>query len=109
LIVSARKLISMSTTLSTLGRDMAELAPVTACFSLLTEAEPGAMPRVLQVFAKRGLVPHSWISRLEGPGELSIDVQIQGMGWDEAEQLAAGMRQIPTVRTVLTSQRHHAG
>ncbi len=66
------------------------------------------MPRVLQLFAKRGLVPHSWISRREGPYELSIDVQVEDMAWEQAELLAACMRQIPTVRAVLISQRHHA-
>ena len=31
--------------------------PATACFSVHARAEPGVMPRVLELFAKRGLVP----------------------------------------------------
>ena len=39
-----------------------ELAPLAFCFSVHAAAEPGVMPRVLELFAKRGLVPHKWQS-----------------------------------------------
>ena len=29
----------------------------TACFSVVARAEPGVLPRVIELFAKRGLVP----------------------------------------------------
>ena len=47
-----------------------------ACFSIQAEAEAGILPRVLEIFAKRGLVPRRWVSDVTGPGsrELSIDV-----------------------------------
>ena len=35
---------------------------VTACFSVHAHADPGVMPRVLELFAKRGLVPSAWHS-----------------------------------------------
>ncbi len=76
----------------------------TACFSILAEAEPGVMPRVLELFAKRGGVPTHWYSRVIG-GELTIDVQMRGVDQRAATYLAACIRQIATVETVLTSER----
>ena len=40
------------------GRDAIHLV----CFSVQARAEPGVMPRVLELFAKRGLVPQNWHS-----------------------------------------------
>jgi len=65
------------------------------------------MPRVLALFAKRGLVPTRWHSLVEGAHRdaLSIDVQIEGIGADLADYIAARLRQIPDVEVVLTSQK----
>jgi len=76
----------------------------TACFSVVADAEPGVMPRVIALFAKRGLLPDYWCSRVSG-GELTIDLQIDGMELDTAAYLAACFREMPTVRTVLTSEK----
>jgi acetolactate synthase small subunit len=78
-----------------------------ACFSIHAEAEPGFMPRVLELFAKRGLVPRRWISDVTGPGacELSIDVQVAGMESETQAQIAQHLRQVWGVGTVLTSER----
>jgi acetolactate synthase small subunit len=76
----------------------------TACFSILAAAEPGVMPRVLELFAKRGYVPTHWYSRRIGQ-ELTIDVQMRGVDRDAAAYLAACMRQIATVEVVLTAER----
>ena len=56
--------------------------PVTACFSVHAHAEPGVMPRVLELFAKRGLVPSTWHSLRCGTdeGELAIEIQMRGLG-----------------------------
>ncbi|MDR3518611.1 MAG: hypothetical protein P4M00_22675 [Azospirillaceae bacterium] len=64
------------------------------------------MPRVLALFAKRGLVPTSWHSRVCGPdsAELMIDLQMQGMARREADFIAAQLRQMPFVACVLTFQ-----
>lgn len=83
-------------------------SPAAACFSLTCAADPGAMPRVLELFAKRGLVPDSWISRRTGPDELSIDFQLEGLDWDVADVMAHQMRQMVSVQTVLISRRHLA-
>ena len=78
-----------------------------ACFSVHARAEPGVMPRVLELFAKRGLVPSSWHSATSGPEEreLTIDIQMQGMGLELADYVAACLRQIVHVEVVLTSRK----
>ena len=80
----------------------------TACFSVHARAEPTVMPRVLELFAKRGLVPTSWHSATHGPAdnELTIDVQMRGMAGDLAEYVANCLRQIVGVEVVLTSRKH---
>jgi len=82
--------------------------PRTACFSVHADAEPGVMPRVLELFAKRGLVPQRWHSAAAGKA-LTIDVQIGGLRRDTADYIAQCMRQIVGVETVLTSERRAAG
>ncbi len=77
------------------------------CFSVHAEAEPGVMPRVLELFAKRGLVPRRWVSDISGPGgrDLSIDVQVAGVSPETSAYMARCLRQIWGVRAVLTSEK----
>jgi len=77
----------------------------TACFSVTAEVEPGVMPRVLELFAKRGLVPSLWHSKVTPTGELTIDLQMDGMEATLARQIAANLRQIWGVATVLTAEK----
>src|SRR5205085_1189950 len=84
-----------------------DAAPLTACFSVYADAEPGVMPRVLELFAKRGLVPQRWQSAAAGKA-LTIDVQIGGLGRDTVDYIANCMRQIIGVEVVLTSERRPA-
>ena len=77
--------------------------PVTTCYCLSARAEPGVMPRVLELFAKRGLVPHKWHSTAAGP-VLTIDVQLTGLERELGHYIARSMRQIVGVETVLTSE-----
>ncbi len=82
-----------------------------ACFSIQAEAEPGVMPRVLETFAKRGLVPRRWVSDVTGQGtslgggELTIDVQVAGLAPETQGYIARCLRQIWGVGAVLTSER----
>ena len=75
----------------------------TVCFSVQARAEPGVMPRVVELFAKRGLVPQKWHSTAAAEG-LMIDVQMGGLDRDLASYIARCMRQIVGVETVLTSE-----
>jgi acetolactate synthase small subunit len=80
--------------------------PATACFSVQARAEAGVMPRVLELFAKRGLVPSSWRSATSGPDQslLTIDIRMRGLGGEAMDYIAACLRQIVCVEAVLTSQ-----
>ncbi len=91
----------MSPTVASAARARTE---PTACFSVHAEAEPGVMPRVLELFAKRGLVPTSWHSRASAR-DLTIDIQMCGLDLDTMGYIAACLRQIPTVAVVLTSEK----
>jgi len=65
------------------------------------------MPRVLEFFAKRGLVPSAWQSSTSGTdeAELTIDIQMRGLGRDVTDYIAACLRQIAFVEVVLTSEK----
>ncbi len=82
-----------------------------ACFSIQAEAEPGVMPRVLELFAKRGLVPRRWVSSVTGQGaslgdrELTIDIQVTGLTPEAQAYIADCLRQVWGVGAVLTSER----
>jgi len=76
-----------------------------ASFSVRARAEPGVMPRVLELFAKRGLVPNRWHSAVCGPAcdELTIDIEMCGLAGDTVDYIGACLRQIACVEVVLTS------
>lgn len=84
--------------------------PVVACFSIHAHAEPGVMPRVLELFAKRGLVPSLWHSAISGTNqaELTIEIQMRGLGRDLMDYIAACLRQIADIEVVLTSEKRGA-
>jgi hypothetical protein len=67
------------------------------------------MPRVLEPFAKRGLVPSRWHAVCgTGGDELVIDIQVAGLEPALVELIAAGLRQIVGVESVLTSEKRYA-
>ena len=80
-------------------------APTAFRFSLKARSEPGVMPRVLELFAKRGLVPRKWHSVTVGPGggALKIDLEIAGIEPDSVDYVANCMRGIAGVEMVLTT------
>jgi acetolactate synthase small subunit len=81
--------------------------PETALFSVHARAEPGVMPRVLELFAKRGLVPSRWRSTVGGAdrAQLTIHIEMSGLDREITEYMAACLRQITSVETVLTPIR----
>jgi acetolactate synthase small subunit len=76
-----------------------------AHFLVRARAEPGVMPRVLELFAKRGLVPSLWLARTAAEDELTIEVEMPGLAREAMDYLAASMRQIASVAVVLASER----
>jgi acetolactate synthase small subunit len=83
--------------------------PEDAFFSVHARAEPGVMPRILELFAKRGLVPSWWHSTVSGPdqGRLTIEIRMRGLGRELAEYIAACLRQITSVEAVLSLVGDH--
>jgi acetolactate synthase small subunit len=77
--------------------------PSTASFSVHARPEPGVMPRVLELFAKRGLVPQRYHGAALGK-QLTIDVQIAGLDPEVVDYIARCMRQIAGVEVVLTAK-----
>ena len=77
------------------------------CFSIQAAADPGVLPRILELFAKRGQVPRRWVSDRVGPGgrELAVDLQVEGLSAPRADYIARCLRQLPCVSLVLTSEK----
>lgn len=74
----------------------------TAYFSVHAQAEPGVMPRVLELFAKRGLVPSGWYSAVSADqARLTIEIQMRGLGREITYYIAACLQQIASVEAVL--------
>ena len=80
---------------------------LTTCFSVVSAAEPGALPRVLEIFAKRGLVPSKLLSAIAGNRgeELHIDIQIVDVDGDLMARLMKSISPVVSVRSVLTSEK----
>jgi acetolactate synthase small subunit len=83
----------------------------TACFSVHARAEAGVMPRVLELFAKRGLVPSFWRSATSEPDQslLTIDIRMHGLEGEVMDYIASCLRQIVDVEAVLTSRTSAPG
>lgn len=78
----------------------------TACFAIRAAAEPGILPRLIELFAKRDLVPSAVQARLVGPERdwLSIDLQVEGLAPGLAEAIAETMWQMVSVERVLLAE-----
>lgn len=82
------------------SRNRASDPEAAAAFSVTAQPSPGVMPRVLELFAKRGLVPTHWQSTDHG-SELAIDIRMQGMDQALADYIGRCLRQIHLVDRVL--------
>ncbi|HYG87885.1 MAG TPA: hypothetical protein VD978_16635 [Azospirillum sp.] len=71
-------------------------------FNVRAHADPGALPRVLELFAKRGLTPELLQSAmLEDGVTLDISVEVAGLMPTEANHVANCLRTLPAVTNVL--------
>jgi acetolactate synthase small subunit len=95
--------------MSLVAATVTDRQPEAAHFSVRANAEPGVMPRVLELFAKRGLVPSLCLAQLIGDDELMIEVEMPGLAREAMDYLAASMRQIASVAVVLAAQRGSLG
>ena len=82
----------------------------TACFSVQARRDPQIMPRVLELFAKRGLVPDAWHSTVAPDlhHDLHIDIQVNGLSPALFTYIAECLRRIVGVKAVLTTEKRHA-
>jgi len=80
----------------------------TYCFSVRAAAEPSVLPRLIGLFAKRGLVPDALHARRHdlAAGPLQIDIEVSALDWRLADYLQRCMRQVVGVDRVLLSKKH---
>ncbi|HEY0833444.1 MAG TPA: hypothetical protein VGE72_05990 [Azospirillum sp.] len=100
----------MPASLSTASPPAADTRPYDparrVAFALRADADPGVLPRVLELFAKRGLVPATFHSdHMADDDTLAIEVEVAGMARAESDHVANCLRQIPAVTLVLSSER----
>ena len=81
--------------------------PFTACFAVTAQAAPGVLPRVLDYFAKRGLVPDRFEARCEG-GALALDIRMRDMDLELARYIGRCLDRIFEVERVLVSEKGYA-
>ncbi len=92
-----------------LPRGVAGRNPVpTFCLTVRTDADPGSLPRLLEVFAKRGMVPSKLFSVATGADELTVDLQVTGIDDDLGAIIANQLRSQVGIETVLTSMKTQA-
>ena len=72
-------------------------------FCVRSAVDPSVLSRVVELFALRDLVPHAVSSRLDDrrEPELRIDVDVCGLGDNEAEHIARRIDQFMPVISVL--------
>lgn len=82
-------------------------AGAVTCFSVAAHPDPGLLPRVLELFAKRGVVPCRLIGQVEHAPEprLELDIQAAGLTSEVAAHMARSMGQIVGVERVLMAER----
>lgn len=78
-----------------------ETAPAT-CFFVTGDATPGCVPRVLELFAKRNIVPDEIHARA-ADGRQSIEIRAHAMAPELAAYIGRCLRQIVSVERVLVS------
>lgn len=82
----------------------------TACFSVTADTHPGTLPRVLELFAKRGLTPlkcHASQNPSKDANQV-IDIQMAEMGQDLARRIGASLRETWGIQSVLVSNKTNA-
>ncbi len=80
-----------------------EPEPLTT-FTLRIAAEPQALPRVMELFALRSLLPRRWSAEVRGT-ELDVRIEVPGLDPDQAQHLAQRMRQMVLVRRVMLEEQ----
>jgi hypothetical protein len=94
----------MSSAVTPLHSLQSRCEPETWCFAVQAEASAGTMSRILELFAKRNLLPARWHSSVPpGSSDLFMDLQVTQIDLELAHYIARCMRQIVGVSAVLVS------
>jgi hypothetical protein len=72
-------------------------------FTLVADAAPGLLPRLLQPFAKRDLIPDLFEARATG-GTVRIDISMEAMPAEMVHLVAGNLQQTVGVRSVTHRQ-----
>ncbi len=72
-------------------------------FSLLADADPGTLPRILELVAKRGHVPLSLRSDCTGDS-LAIEMKVGDLPQAETDHICRCLSQIPMVARVTVTE-----
>ncbi len=80
------------------------------CFAVSGVADPGLVPRIMELWAKRGLMPDRWHSARTGTerNDVYIDIETSELDQALAMQIAEAMRTIFGVQQVLVSEKRFA-
>ena len=75
-------------------------------FSVRAARAPDVLPRVLELFAKRNLVPDRWTTRRVGENRdrLLFEIAVDAMEPRLADYMAASMRQIVNVESAVAEE-----
>lgn len=96
--------LSVSASNAAAGATGSETETVKAMFFVTADADPNIAPRLIEPFAKLGIVP--WrvlISSEDGAGEnISADLRVQGVTRKTAHVIDKALRAIVGVRQVIT-------
>lgn len=90
--------------------DSADQTNPVHCFSVTGMADPGLMSRIMELWAKRGLLPQRWHGGRTGPDgcDVYIDIETAELDRELAVQIASAMRCIFGVSQVLMSEKRIA-
>lgn len=75
-------------------------APVTVRFHLDADPSPGLLPRLMQPFARRHLVPDTVQVRRDGP-IMHVEIALTGISVRDARLIRGNLTQIVGVRRIL--------
>lgn len=80
---------------------------VAACFAVSAEPSPGLLPRLLQPFAKRDLVPDRLAARREGEA-MRIEIALDAMPAGMVHLVAGNLAQVVGVTELRITQQDGA-
>lgn len=73
-------------------------------FTLLADADPGLLSRLLQPFAKRDLVPDHFECHRASDGSLRVDIAMEAMPAEMVHLVKGNLGQVVGVRSITHSQ-----